>query len=1550
MKRIAKRIISTMLCLCMLAGMIAECGGVSALAQTVKNWDKTDITGSTPENKNLNAELGTEENPFTILEIVPEYCHAQIGYMIPGCEPIDVQKVGQDEEGHSQINVNLASQGVFGITTQETKDCYLEDIPYGAEMNPWDSTAASYVNQYRSDITILPQGQHKNQNCWTIQGGPYTDQGYYEKTEEGQGAFKRNEDGSFSFASVKKENEDGSIVYEKDGCYKWVKQDFPSNVTDCYEDGDKVWKLRNEPYKFYIKNYVYTNNDIFIKRVYGVSSANFRTQVITLTTEDLKQDANRKWIEVADLITIHDARAQKGIAKVWNTANGKNADDGVETTFASKDLGYDATMAIVERMSSSNPAAVIMDAAATFNAGEDTNVHKLFIMLLQYEPSVFMQLFGEKENGSYKYLLRGDNDKVVYKPTYQNSQIVSWKKETFQYSPTDANVSYITQMRFDNIHSGGYNVVENIYTYHGDTSMFQEFAQGGTISDKKTDNSGYYHTSNVTSEAFDYYEYVNGTRPETLSNLDAVHYILQGANYKPKLRILEIQPCNKFIYDNTNATTKAAWKKYYKSIFPWYQPKNTTDDSWMENPNYLQIDTMTTYEFIGSVGAYDYDSKFKNKEPITSDSSDDLTAKYDMIIIGSNQNATNGLNGYNDSNLGNLIYTSVGDLIITRDHLLEQKMNSKGELITIKNPYEYSDRECRYSGNDLTLKKILELQDFMRAGKPVVVDEGLYTITNQAGVPKCEVDTAKVDESSKLFDLLTWTDNSSYKGSQNLFIHGQINSSFMKKALGYEYCRLVFSSLEDYPDEYRYELKGTSYDNTKQDHELGAIDYAIYTTKNVDGTATLKYYFTIKGSAAKKYRVYINIDGDGDGVYTGSLKNQTEVVRMNEALGYVEEDSYLVKEDGWKLKDDKNISNGAAKFDTTESARSLLIYKEDGITYLGKSDTILLDANSRYCATINIPSNQQGIIPWKLEVHEDKNPYLRSSAINYTAVLNQSETEKLNVLQMCPSKNMTDDRTVLYFTRQKVKVDGAFNSAIDYTTQSVPMELTGNTLTNVNKFETFLEPVKEFNVNIQFLKNNDWRTLFQVNGMTEADKLANWEAFLSQYDMIVLGFMDMANFTNDKVFVDGLKDFIAQGKSVIVSHDMDQYEASDGANTKSYKYMPWLATVSGQRRAYYNKEGDKYTKSYSMTYTNGKQLSLLPEAVRTLGFIRTLDNEIDGNSVEPEFIGKEVNDYINNPNRILPYINGKGNIDTKDLKYDRSSVSWGWPPTTEKVALTNQGQITRYPYHLSNEITVAQTHTQYYQLNLEYEKGGDVNVWFNLTGGTYGSRYQDSRNNFFIYNKGNITYTGSGHRADALMPNDEVKLFINTMIAAYRVPQEKPTIEITNADTTGNNGMSVIYLDTDESITDGASVDGNVIEMVQNGDLEKVVAVKFRITDTDTGVDKNHKLLLYKDGNMLNSMSIYHYNKDTDEIGAEVESTSQDPKTGQSVYDVTASEQGDDYIMFVPYTEISSSGSSVYRLSTYATYSVGENSSSQKATPIDSANVTIMFMPLFNLN
>ena len=42
---------------------------------------------------NPQAEVGTEEHPFRILEIVPNESMGMIAYMIDGCEPISMEKV-----------------------------------------------------------------------------------------------------------------------------------------------------------------------------------------------------------------------------------------------------------------------------------------------------------------------------------------------------------------------------------------------------------------------------------------------------------------------------------------------------------------------------------------------------------------------------------------------------------------------------------------------------------------------------------------------------------------------------------------------------------------------------------------------------------------------------------------------------------------------------------------------------------------------------------------------------------------------------------------------------------------------------------------------------------------------------------------------------------------------------------------------------------------------------------------------------------------------------------------------------------------------------------------------------------------------------------------------------------------------------------------------------------------------------------------------------------------------------------------------------------------
>ena len=51
------------------------------------------------------------------------------------------------------------------------------------------------------------------------------------------------------------------------------------------------------------------------------------------------------------------------------------------------------------------------------------------------------------------------------------------------------------------------------------------------------------------------------------------------------------------------------------------------------------------------------------------------------------------------------------------------------------------------------------------------------------------------------------------------------------------------------------------------------------------------------------------------------------------------------------------------------------------------------------------------------------------------------------------------------------------------------------------------------------------------------------------------------------------------------------------------------------------------------------------------------------------------------------------------------------------------------------------------------------------------------RNNYYIYNKGNITYSGVGHDVDHITL-DEKKLFINTFVAAYNAGIRNPSVRI----------------------------------------------------------------------------------------------------------------------------------------------------------------------------
>lgn len=185
--------------------------------------------------------------------------------------------------------------------------------------------------------------------------------------------------------------------------------------------------------------------------------------------------------------------------------------------------------------------------------------------------------------------------------------------------------------------------------------------------------------------------------------------------------------------------------------------------------------------------------------------------------------------------------------------------------------------------------------------------------------------------------------------------------------------------------------------------------------------------------------------------------------------------------------------------------------------------------------------------------------------------------------------------------------------------------------------------------------------------------------------------------------------------------------------------------------------------------------------------------------------------------------------------------------SSQLVSQVNKGQITTYPYDInlgsfsktpgkSDYMDVMSTHDQYFQLNMNAD---DVVVWYCLSGGNFAAMPNDVTNAYYIFNKGNVTYTGVGHftstvTADTEAFRNEAKLFINTMIAAYQAGAQVPTVEIRDPESTGYK-LDTMYFVSDDYAQMGTTfgTSREVLFKINDPNLsgEKTTTVKFFYTN-----------------------------------------------------------------------------------------------------------------------
>ena len=457
-----------------------------------------------------------------------------------------------------------------------------------------------------------------------------------------------------------------------------------------------------------------------------------------------------------------------------------------------------------------------------------------------------------------------------------------------------------------------------------------------------------------------------------------------------------------------------------------------------------------------------------------------------------------------------------------------------------------------------------------------------------------------------------------------------------------------------------------------------------------------------------------------------------------------------------------------------------------------KADELVLGKDSyssTFTVTRELPKGYTGVVPWKLVIvrnsdDEAENEYIRTAESGYTAIEKKStEKEKVKILQI---NKLT--KSNLNLQEQFARKDNDDQDPYNY-------------------YYTYGKNLNDFTLEVTTITTYDY-----------IDKINENENYLDGYNMIIIGFADSMTYLNSDTAVNKLVDFANEGKCILFTHDTTIF-----------------SNVESSARLYDTSGDQKGKLDVACEGDNNIQYRLLCGMDR-YGITPLVDSEVvdyakfwDKDTMDnPEVIEEtqgfasrllqrmalKTDEYSDKPtfNQYAYPINTSYN----QLKNTSNGAS-GWVQTNT-VRKINEGQITNYPYRiddakLGDSINTSTTHSQYYQLDM----GEDIVVWYALAdrkGVTpkYDLLPNDVRSNYYIYNKGNITYSGVGHAAQ---PTEmEAKLFINTMVAAYKAASEKPSVNITNENmATNKEGEQYFYIDYDvKKDSDPTNISGEEIE------------------------------------------------------------------------------------------------------------------------------------------
>lgn len=919
---------------------------------------------------------------------------------------------------------------------------------------------------------------------------------------------------------------------------------------------------------------------------------------------------------------------------------------------------------------------------------------------------------------------------------------------------------------------------------------------------------------------------------EKITKASITRYILNWymhrVTVKSEITVLDLEPC----YDFDANLDKTI--KQFMGMGDTYTGK-------------INIRKMASAEFIGKI--------------------EDLNEQYDMIYLGAKtgtMNTENGKTKYNDTTMNGLIYSHVGDYYDysgesyndqhrLQDASLNHKINDNSD--------DKNNKSTTYRGpgNDMNSTKYKELLQYVQAGYPVVIAD---VFLNDA---KDAASTNTMDKNSYFYQFVQQivsakdaTTGEYLYWQKNVFAESQLlEASSDLEERQRRFCNYLnlsklsvdwvtnISGERPYPEELSY---GDNQNDPNQTY-LSAID----------GKYQLQYIFTldnrVASSVTASYDCKLFVDKNSDGRFLGSDAIGNNSNNSEELTGI---NVYIRNGDAWDKVEPIN-NNGSAHYE--------------------------LRTGNVYKVMRQLPDDYVGVIPWKIVFYDNADPLVRTARSGYTAVQVQGERKKIRILQLKSDNGnnwdlANDGNFKTYISNLKdwdVQVDSV----------SV-IELLRDRLHIYNISDTDIENcyVKSY----EYFQTYDMLILGFADSYRFGYDYRWYDVSESQKDGHTNLYTDKLSGARKNLAVGrAVRDYIESGRSVLFTHDTTSYindmysrrqyndngtaESNDNGWYWGYEFNKTIRASVGLDRYGELKEYYKQMVAWAPNDTERQHYQKYLDTLNTYQYdtLKIPNTDINLNQKEgltkytvARFLRKQLDSLQGNKsykgslfpvnNELLYDAGFRGKY--WDAGWNKASYMLkgdycleGASPPALKATQVNEGQITQYPYLISKDeikeinqrksLKVSSTHYQWLQPNMELDRDGDgrsdIVVWYCLSD-IYDSNVQSTNiysicpndvvNNYYIYTMGNVTYSGAGHsRPDE---GAEMKLFVNTIIAAYNAGVSAPRISF--RDDNGYDMESIYVISDPANNTILKAADQGNIRSTEAGD---VVSVKFVAEDAN---------------------------------------------------------------------------------------------------------------------